>query len=101
MVPSILFSEYIKEAFYKTRLILFFRILIYLDFLKYDLWMAPYEIRLTFRAITLLQKNLKAKTVCSTYVVVYGHPLMDTLPPCVNNLKPNSVIYATIWRLYF
>ena len=66
MVPSILFSECIKEAFYKTRLTLLFKILIYYDFLKYDLWMAQYEIRLTFRAITLLQKNLKAKTV---YVV--------------------------------
>ena len=28
----------------------------------------PYEIRLTFRAITLLQKNLKAKTVCSSRI---------------------------------
>ena len=68
MVPSILFSKCIKEAFYKTRLTLLFEILIYLGFFEYDLWMAPYEIRLTFRAMTLLQKNLKAKTVCSSCI---------------------------------
>ena len=64
--------------------------------------MAPYEVKLTFRSITLLQKNLKAKPVCSSCIWAVGTPyIMDTLPPCVNNLKPNSVIYATIWRTIF